>query len=101
MESIKPETRARTSTVANATNRPVYSSHSVTLSCKGLDTVTAGNGGAELADLSPQPLKARAANRPTDIGIERVIGCPLFWRDYRRFQIFAEVPPARGHRCGN
>src|SRR6185369_13253566 len=96
MESIKPETRARISIVATATNRPVYSSHSVTLSCNGLDTVTAGSGGAELADLSPQPLNARAASRPTDIGIERVIGCPLFWHNYRRFQIFVEVPPARG-----
>src|SRR3954471_4166810 len=66
MESIKPDTRARTSTVATGTNRPVYSSHSVIDFCSGFDTVTGGGGGAALATgLLSQPASGPANNAAT------------------------------------
>ena len=46
MPSRYPETRARTSTVSSATNRPTYSSWSTTLRFIGAATVTFGGGGA-------------------------------------------------------
>ncbi len=60
MESMKPETRARTSTVFTATKRPVYSSHSVIASASARETVTAGGCGPALAaGLLSQPARAR------------------------------------------
>src|SRR5215470_4249457 len=52
-ESMKPETRARTSTVSSAWKRPVYSSHSATTLGIGFATVKAGkehwkHGGASV-----------------------------------------------------
>ena len=59
---MKPDTRARTSTVATATNRPVYSSHSVIVFCIGFETVTGGGGGA-----APAPgLLSQPASRPAN-----------------------------------
>ena len=59
---MKPETRARTSTVSTAMNRPVYSSHSVIVFCIGRDTVTGGGGGA-----APAPgLLSQPASRPAN-----------------------------------
>ena len=63
MESMKPETRARTSTVSSASKRPVYSSHSVIDFCSGFETVTGGGGGAPPATgLLSQPASTVAAN---------------------------------------
>src|SRR5215813_12966037 len=60
---MKPETRARTSTLSTATNRPVYSSHSVICFCNGRATVTGGGGGAApAACLLSQPVSAWAAS---------------------------------------
>src|SRR5215212_4870121 len=64
MESRKPDTRARTSTVFIAAKRPVYSSHSVIFFCTGTATVTAGGAGAELAaGLPSQPSIKKPAHR--------------------------------------
>src|SRR6266700_3615560 len=61
MESTKPETLARTSTVSTAVKRPVYSSHSVMIFCNGRATVTGGAGGApEAACLLSQPTNHNA-----------------------------------------
>src|ERR1700742_3828085 len=61
IESMNPETRERTSTVAKASNRPVYSSHSVIDFWIGCETVTEGGGGvALLACLLSQPATAQA-----------------------------------------
>src|ERR1700730_11111181 len=61
MESTKPETLARTSTVSTAVKRPVYSSHSVMTFCNGRATVTGGAGGAaEAAGLLSQPANHNA-----------------------------------------
>src|SRR5215467_9020043 len=60
---MKPETRARTSTLSTATNRPVYSSHSVICFCNGRATVTGGGGGAApAACLVSQPVSAWATS---------------------------------------
>src|SRR5258707_12451997 len=68
MESTKPETLARTSTVSPAANRPVYSSHSVMTLCTGPATVTDGAGGAAVAaGLLSQPTSHdAAANRESN-----------------------------------
>ncbi len=76
-ESMKPETRARTSTVATATNRPVYSSHSVMRCCSGLETVTAGSCGPELAGCWPHPANPMAASPQASIRIARVMDSPV------------------------
>src|SRR3954451_6697766 len=66
MDSIKPDTRARTSTVATGTKRPVYSSHSVIDFCSGFETVTGGGGDATPAPgLLSQPAKTAASNAAT------------------------------------
>src|SRR5215470_19710978 len=75
IESMKPETRARISTVATAVNRPVYSSHSVIFLCSGCDAVTGGGAGAALAiGLLSQPASRLAANSNEIRRIARVIG---------------------------
>ncbi len=68
MESMKPETRARTSTVSTAVNRPVYSSHSVIVFWSGRATVTGGGEAAVSAGLRSQPAKPCAArtSRPNE-----------------------------------
>src|SRR6476620_4689511 len=60
IESMKPDTRARTSTVSTAAKRPVYSSHSVILFCSGVATVTDG-GGPDLATGAPSQPATRYA----------------------------------------
>ena len=66
MESMKPDTRARTSTVSTAAKRPVYSSHSVIVFCSGCETVTGGGGGAAPATgLLSQPASMPANNAAT------------------------------------
>ena len=71
---MKPETRARISTVSNAVKRPVYSSHSVMLFCSGCDTVTAG-GGAELAaGLLSQPASTLAVSIREPKSTMRIMG---------------------------
>src|SRR5262245_22868311 len=74
--SMNPETRARTSTCSTATNRPVYSSHSVIVFCSGCATVTGGGGGAEAAPgrLSPQLASAWAVSTNAPQVITRVMG---------------------------
>jgi hypothetical protein len=60
MDSTKPDTRARISTVSTAVKRPVYSSHSVIDFWSGFETVTdAGRGAAVL----PTGLLSHAARR--------------------------------------
>src|SRR4051794_18736135 len=77
MESMNPETRARTSTVATAANRPVYSSHSVIVFWSGLATVTDGGGGDELAaGLLSQPTSVWAASSRMPGTIPRVMVFP-------------------------
>src|SRR5262249_33996329 len=74
-ESMKPETRARTSTLSTAVKRPVNSSHSVMTFCTGCATVTDGGGGAEpAAGLRSQPARERAANSSRLNRMPRVIG---------------------------
>src|SRR5262245_687590 len=56
IESMKPETRERTSTDSTAEKRPVNSFHSVTALCSGFATVTGGGDVAALAaGLPSQP----------------------------------------------
>src|SRR5215208_4154719 len=74
MESMKPETRARTSTVSTAVKRPVNSSHSLMTFCSGRATATEGGGGTELAaGLPSQPTSACAANNSRLKKIPRII----------------------------
>ena len=71
---MKPETLARTSTLATAVKRPVYSSHSVTVFCSGRATVTGGGGGAELAaGLPSQPASNWAMSSIEPRTVARVI----------------------------
>src|ERR1700741_1992518 len=63
---MKPETRARTSTVSTATNRPVYSSHSVIFFCSGRDTVTGGGACTALATGCESQLHNKCANRNSE-----------------------------------
>src|SRR6185312_3889715 len=66
MESMNPDTRARMSTVANASKRPVYSSHSVMDFCSGFETVTGGGGGGPPATgLLSQPARTPAQTAAT------------------------------------
>src|SRR5882724_12400379 len=107
MESMKPDTRARTSTVATATNRPVYSSHSVIGFCSGLETVTGGGGGAAPApDLLSQPASKLANNAATIKRRTPVMG-PYFIRenqsrkrqiDLSRSFLYRDRQPAAGAR---
>src|ERR1700729_1180048 len=60
---MKPETRARISTVSTAVNRPVYSSHSVIIFSSGCDTVTGGGGGDALPPTDLPSQGARIAAR--------------------------------------
>src|SRR5215470_9148939 len=74
-ESMKPETRARTSTLSTAVKRPVNSSHSVMTFCTGCATVTDGGGGAApAAGLRSQPARERAAKSSRLNRMPRVIG---------------------------
>src|SRR5215213_5244003 len=74
MESRKPDTRARISTVLVAAKRPVYSSHSVIFFCTGVETVTAGGAGAELAaGLPSQPGIKKPAHKTRAISTARDI----------------------------
>src|ERR1700686_2964225 len=71
---MKPETRARISTVSNGVKRPVYSSHSVMLFCSGCATVTAGGGGELAAGLPSQPASAGARSSRATKGTMRFMG---------------------------
>ena len=74
---MKPDTRARTSTVSTAVKRPVYSSHSATTLGIGFATVTAGGDGAEPATgLLSQPPKKCAARQISN-NEARLHGCTL------------------------
>src|SRR5205809_5946193 len=71
---MKPETRARTSTRPTASNRPVYSSHSVITFCSGLATVTGGGGGAGAATgLLSQPASKAAVSSRELKGAKRIM----------------------------
>src|SRR5262249_40828861 len=77
MESTKPETLARTSTVSTAAKRPVYSSHSVMSFCTGRATVTDGAGGAAVAaGLLSQPISHDAVMNRESCRNARTIAVP-------------------------
>src|SRR5262252_7219254 len=77
MESTKPETLARTSTVSTAAKRPVYSSHSVMSFCTGRATVTDGAGGAAVAaGLLSQPTSHDAVMNRQSSRNARTIALP-------------------------
>src|SRR5262249_3934116 len=77
MESTKPETLARTSTVSTAAKRPVYSSHSVMSLCTGRATVTDGAAGAALAaGVLSQPASDDTVMNRQSSRIARTIALP-------------------------
>ena len=80
---MKPETRARISTVSTAVNRPVYSSHSVIIFSSGRETVTGGGGGEALSPTDLPSQAARIAVSPiakAKRGVVFFIDHSAFWR---------------------
>src|SRR3954464_7784641 len=59
--SMKPETRARTETIATASKRPEYSSHWVTCRASGSETETGVAGGPPCASAIGESDNSRAA----------------------------------------
>src|ERR1700722_14238081 len=94
---MKPETRARISTVSTAVTRPFYSSHSVIIFSSGCETVTGGGVGDALppTDLLSQPARIAVS------AIARAKGAIVLINDaIDSFSLCCRSPPVR-EECTN